>query len=104
MSGGGWRELWMALNVDPACSCSVRLERGDGLIGCVVAAVVSTPLDLIAASGIVTNVTVCLRVLLNVACAGFMANQSRGQLMGHVDSKHAKLTFEECFPGFVEKA
>ncbi len=34
-----------------------------------------------------------------LAQTGFMANQSKSQLEGHVDSKHPKNKFEECFPG-----
>eukprot|EP00808_Paulinella_micropora_P001626 g27930.t1 len=44
---------------------------------------------------------------LNICCqlckAPFMSKAAKKQLLDHIEAKHAKNKFEECFPGYVEK-
>lgn len=35
--------------------------------------------------------------------SAFAENQAKRQLMEHVDAKHPKMTFPECFPGYEEE-
>ena len=35
--------------------------------------------------------------------AGFPGTMAKSQLQAHVDSKHSKSAFAECFPGYKEE-
>eukprot|EP00389_Voromonas_pontica_P000047 GDKH01000076.1.p2 GENE.GDKH01000076.1~~GDKH01000076.1.p2 ORF type:complete len:79 (-),score=21.74 GDKH01000076.1:137-373(-) len=41
-----------------------------------------------------------MNITCNICRQPFMNTQNRMQLQGHVDSKHSKSTFDDCFPGY----
>ena len=45
-----------------------------------------------------------MSIVCNVCRQSFLCNMTAAKLKEHTDSKHAKLPFEQCFPGFTESA
>lgn len=44
-----------------------------------------------------------MNIICQVCRSSFLCTSTKAKLTEHVEGKHAKITFEQCFPGFTEQ-